>query len=357
MKRLILTLITLGLLGCSIGFCQDNEDFTSLLQAARQGNAEAMCDLALVYYHGNGVLKDPFKAKCWVQKAHEKGAQKAEKLWNKLELWQYSGVCGTVFDDEKLPEHQAKDSFQNPVTGMEMIWLPGGCFTMGCKKGNNGKEKCSKEERPAHRVCLDGFWMGAFEVTQRKWKMIMGNNPSRFNYSPAHPVEQISFNEVKEFIVKLNEESGLRFSLPTEAQWEYACQSPGPLGQNEQQDKNSSYPWGQEEFRPRANCGTCDSGQYRGRTAPVGSFPPNEAGLYDMGGNVREWCQDFYDKKAYATHARKNPMYNQEESSRVVRGGSYADNSPQSRCGARQDSTPSMESQYIGFRLVLKNIN
>ncbi len=346
--------MVIGLLGCGIGFCQDSKEFTSLLQAARQGNAKAMCDLALVYYHGKGVLKDPFKAKCWVKKAHEKGNKQAKNLWSKLELWQYSGTCPMAFDDEKLPEHQAKDSFQDPVTGMKMIWLPGGCFTMGCNKRDNGKEKCAKDERPGHRVCLDGFWMGTFEVTQKEWKKLMRNNPSRFKHSPDNPVEQVSFNEVRKFILKLNEKSGLRCSLPTEAQWEYACQG---CGQWEPRNKKTSYPWGQEEFRPRANCGNCDAGQYRGSTAPVGSFSSNEAGLYDMGGNVREWTQDFYDKKAYGTHSRKNPLYNQEESTRVVRGGSFVDNYSQSRCGARQNSTPSMKSQYIGFRLVLKNIN
>ncbi len=78
--------MTLCLLGYEMGFCQENQDFTSLLQAARQGNAEAMCDIGLVYYHGNGVLKDPFKAKCWVKKAHERGIKRAENIWNKLDL-------------------------------------------------------------------------------------------------------------------------------------------------------------------------------------------------------------------------------------------------------------------------------
>lgn len=338
MKKILPVIIAL-ILGASLCLAGNNPELSSLMAEARQGNTRAMCDLGLVYFHGKGVLKDPFKARCWVQKAHEQGSEQAKKIWETLELWQYSGTCDLSLDREDLPEYRLGDGFTEPETGMTFVWIPGGCFSMGCHEHAG---KCGKDEMPEHRVCLEGFWMGVFEVTQGEWQAMMGQNPSRFKNGAEYPVEQVSFKDVQGFVRQLNQETGRHFSLPTEAQWEYACRSRG---------RKKPYPWGRETFNPEENCGTCNAGEFKGRTAVRGSFPPNDLGLYDMGGNVKEWCRDGYDKNAYA--AGNRPGHGKQESSRVVRGGSFADNASMSRCSARDSAIPGMNSEYLGFRLVL----
>ena len=227
------------------------------------------------------------------------------------------------------------------MTRVRFVYIPKNCFKMGCHKA---AEKCLKIERPAHTVCLDGFWMGAYEVDQSLWQQVMGTNPSRFSSNPKHPVETVSFEDVQTFLWQLNATIKEKVSLPTEAQWESACRNGG---------KPVNYPWEGDAYRPDANCGNCNTNGVYGQTSPVGSFYPNDLGLYDMGGNVKEWCKDFYDKKAYETHTKDNPVYKQKEAMRVVRGGSYTDNTKKLRCTARDKSIPTMRADNLGFRLVL----
>lgn len=352
MWRIIWILIVVFFLAGGTGICkwEDPQALDDLVQAARQGDADAMCDLALAYYNGDGVLKDPFKAKCWVKQAHDLGSKRAERIWNRLKLWQYSGKCSPGFDDHARQAHQARDRYREPVTGMTFVWLPGKCFKMGCNERED--RDCGKDESPAHKVCIDGFWMGEYEVTQAQWTAVMDRNPSRFRGSDR-PVEQVSFEDAITFVQKLNRITGRRFSLPTEAQWEFACRNRG---------RHTAFPWGRDEYQPSANCGGCDAGRFRGQTAPVGSFLPNEAGLYDMGGNVREWCRDVYDRDTYARktgQSGKKRLSGHKKSgrARVVRGGSFVDPVSASRCRARSSFIPQMKAQYIGFRVVLKKRN
>ncbi len=341
MKKLVGIMLALCF-NVSLCLAANSSDLSSLIAKSRQGNKMAMCDLALAYYHGRGVLKDPFKAKCWTKKAYDQGSKRAGKIWEDLSLWQYSGNCNLSFDDEKTIPSQSGEEYQEPVTGMGFVRVAGGCFSMGCHR-NAGR--CGKDETPEHRVCLEGFWMGIFEVTQGQWEAIMGTNPSRFNLGADYPVEGVSFEEVRKFIRALKVKTGMKFSLPTEAQWEYACRDQG---------RKKPYPWGKSSYLPETNCGTCSAGEFRGQTAAVGSFPANDIGLHDMGGNVKEWCRDVYDKNAYKTHIQENPLHRGKGSSRVVRGGSFADNTSGLRCSGRDSAVNTMKSEYIGFRLVLK---
>lgn len=338
MKK-ILFLFMFVLFNLTRSFASD--DFSSLLENARQGDIQAMVEVGVAYYKGAGTLKDPFKAKCWIQQAYNLGSEKAARVWEKFELWQYSGKCDLSFDDDRRSRYKKGEVFFEPVTRQPFVWVPKSCFKMGC---NPETKKCSKNEQPAHRVCLDGFWIGMYEVDQGLWKTVMGSNPSRFSDNPDHPVENVSFLDVEAFIHKLNSTSQYRFSLPTEAQWEAACRNGG---------KPVQYPWENNETRPPANCGNCNNKGFNGQTAPVGRFYPNKLGIYDMGGNVKEWCRDYYDKQAYQTHNKKNPEYKDRSSMRVVRGGSFSDISRKLRCGARDRSIPSMTADNIGFRLVL----
>jgi len=111
-------------------------------------------------------------------------------------------------------------TFTDPVTGMEFVWVPNGCFQMGSSSGEKGRDS---DEGPVHRVCVDGFWIGKYEVTQGQWQKVMGNNPSYFKKGSNYPVEQVSWDDCQSFIKKLNRQSRKTFRLPTEAEWEYAA--------------------------------------------------------------------------------------------------------------------------------------
>ncbi len=309
-----------------------NQQFSSVLQKARTGNIEAMCELGRMYFYGKGTLKDPFKARCWVKKAYDMGSRKARNIWYDLELWQYSGKC-EGFDDEPVQADMTGQILTEPLTGMQFVHIPAGCFVPGC----NGR---SGPEPEKHEICVKGFWMGRFEVTQQVWQQIMGTDPSLAAGRMQNPVENISVADVEKFISILNARTGKKFSLPTIVQWEYACRNAGR--------NPSCSPWQQKtgHIRPRANCGTCDTGSYHGETAPVGSFLPSELDLFDMAGNVMEWCRPASEKMDIMPASGSPAM-----------GGSFIDNASQISCSRVKMFIRGMKSGYIGFRLVLETQN
>jgi formylglycine-generating enzyme required for sulfatase activity len=238
---------------------------------------------------------------------------------------------------EVPPGPKDGDTMRDSITSMEFIFIKGGCFDRGDTFGDG-----DSDERPFHEVCVGGFWMGKFEVTQGQWERVMGNNPSYFKSGSNYPVEQVSWNDTQEFIQRLNQQSGKRFRLPTEAEWEYAARSKGrrekwvgtsseyDLGDHAWYDKNSGY-----------------------RTNPVGQKKPNELGLYDMSGNVWEWCKDWYDKDYYSRRVRDNPKGPDSGQYRVLRGGSWFDSPRSVRASLRFRLEPTIRNSNGGFRLVL----
>ena len=184
-----------------------------------------------------------------------------------------------------------------PITGMEFVWVPGGCYQMGSNSG-------SVHEKPVHEVCIDEVWMGKYEVTQAEWSKVMGSNPSRFE-GERNPVEQVSWEDAQKFIKRLNAKGNGIFRLPTEAEWEYAARGGGK--EERAYASNKSQPW--------FNFGA--------RSAPgvVGTTGANSLGLYDMFGNVWEWCQDSFSYKNYSNHSRHNPVAISNNPERIVRGG------------------------------------
>ncbi len=226
-------------------------------------------------------------------------------------------------------------TWTDPVTGMEFVWAPGGCYQMGC---GSWTDNCDSDEKPVHEVCLDGFWMGKYEVTQGQWEKVMAGNPSNFKNGSNYPVEQVSWNDCGQFIDRLNGKSGgqYKFRLPTEAEWEYACRSGG---------KPEKYAGGGDVDRVawyNKNSG--------GRTHEVGTKSPNGLGIYDMSGNVWEWCDDWYAK--YQAGSQKNPTGPAGGSARVVRGGSWNSDARRVRCGLRNSRGPDGRNDLLGFRLV-----
>ncbi len=221
----------------------------------------------------------------------------------------------------------------DPTTGMQFVWVPDGCFQMGSNSGDSN-------EKPVHEVCVDGFWMGKYEVTQAEWQRVMGSNPSHFK-GDRNPVECVSWNNAQEFIKRLNAKGNGTFRLPTEAEWEYAARSGG---------KDEKYAGGNDVDRVawyRSNSGK--------ETHPVGTKAPNGLGLYDMSGNVWEWCQDWYNDKAYSQHARLNPIYSGGGDDRVLRGGSWLNSAGRVRAANRGGFFPGRRDNFLGFRLLRTN--
>ena len=240
----------------------------------------------------------------------------------------------TVAHNKRLDEKRtlAKLDFR-----IEMLFVEGGTFQMGATSEQGSDAEY--DEKPVHSVTLSDFYIGKYEVTQGQWKAVMGKNPSRYTGDDNRPVESVSWEDVQEFIQKLNALTGKRYRLPTEAEWEYAARG----GKTSQGYKYA----GGNSIDKVAWYALNSSGQ----THLVGQKQPNELGLYDMTGNVWEWCQDWYE--SYSSSAQTNPTGPTHGSSRVLRGGSWNRNAGYCRVSDRNDDNPSGRAINIGFRLVL----
>lgn len=217
----------------------------------------------------------------------------------------------------------------------KMVYVAGGTFMMGATAE---QDRYERDETPAHRVTLSGYYIGQTEVTQELWYAVMGTNPSEFTRSSLNPVEEVSWNDCQEFIKKLNQLTGINFRLPTEAEWEYAAR-----GGN----KSNGYKYSGSNSIGEVAWYNGNSGK---GTHEVGTKAPNELGIYDMSGNVWEWCSDWYDR--YSSMVQTNPTGPTSVSFRVFRGGSWGDGAQDCRVPNRGSGTPSGGYCLIGFRLV-----
>ena len=220
-----------------------------------------------------------------------------------------------------------------------MIYVEGGSFVMGC---TSEQSDCESYERPTHRVMLDSYYIGETEVTQELWRAVMGDNPSNFRGDETKlPVEMVSWEDCQLFITLLNRMTGRKFRLPTEAEWEYAARG----GRKSENNKYAGAP-----SLDYVGWYTNNSGS---RTHDVKSKIPNELGIYDMSGNVWEWCQDWYGSGYYANSPQANPTGPSSGSNRVLRGGSWGNYAQHCRVAYRAGNTPSCRNSYCGFRLIL----
>jgi formylglycine-generating enzyme required for sulfatase activity/serine/threonine protein kinase len=226
------------------------------------------------------------------------------------------------------------DVWKYPVTGMEFVRVPGGCYQMGCAWDGD----CQSNEQPVHEVCVDGFWMGQTEVTQGQWQRVMGSNPSYFKKGDNYPVEQVSWEDAKEFIRKLNGMGNVKFRLPSEAEWEYAARSGGKAEKYSGGSDLDGVAW------YSSNSGSS--------THPVRTKKSNGLGIYDMSGNVWEWCEDVYIADIYSRSDKKNPIYNSGGPNRVYRGGSWFFVPGNVRCANRGNDDPARRAYSLGFRLL-----
>lgn len=222
---------------------------------------------------------------------------------------------------------------------MPMVYVQGGTFEMG---GND--DESHDAERPIHSVTLRGFWIGKYEVTVAQYRAYCNDTGAsmpetpRWGWGDDHPIVNVNWSDAKEFADWLSEKTGQRYSLPTEAQWEYAAR-----GGNRSQGKTYA---GSNSLGIVGWFSTNSGSQAHA----VGQKQANELGIYDMSGNVWEWCRDWYD--SYSSQAQQDPRGPGSGTYRVLRGGSWYSDAQNCRVAFRNDSTPVNRNSNYGFRLV-----
>ena len=248
---------------------------------------------------------------------------------------------------------------------LEMVKIPAGSFTMGSDEYD--------DEKPKHQVKLQEFYLGKYPVTQEQYESVMGNNPSNFQDNPKNPVEQVSWDDAKEFCQKLNQFTGKKYRLPTEAEWEYACRAGTQTRYyfGDDQSLLKEYAWygdnsgnsfldtikiwdadpNWENYYKKLMDNNC-------KTHPVGEKKLNNWGLYDMSGNVWEWCEDpwhdSYANKPKNIKNNGNTIWSSSDISfRVLRGGSWNNNSRNCRSANRNRNNADVRNNNIGFRLAV----
>ncbi|MFB8798852.1 MAG: bifunctional serine/threonine-protein kinase/formylglycine-generating enzyme family protein [Microcoleus sp.] len=236
------------------------------------------------------------------------------------------------------------DNLGDGIT-IDMIAIPGGSFVMGSPSTEAGR---SSDEGPQRTVTVAPFFMGKYEVTQAQYQAVMGNNPSSFK-GAKRPVENATWDEAVEFCRKLTQKTGKSYRLPSEAEWEYACRAgtttPFYFGDTITPDLvnyDGNYPYG-----------AAPKGLYRQQTTDVGSFPPNSFGLYDMHGNVWEWCSDKWHDNYSGAPTDGSSWETGGSEYRVLRGGSWANHAVHCRSAGRTWASAGDRSSDIGFRVAL----
>ncbi len=232
-----------------------------------------------------------------------------------------------------------KQTFRVNGVSFTMVYVQGGTFTMGAH--DNQLTNVSESEKPAHSVTLSSFAIGETEVTQALWVAVMGNNPSEYEGNILRPVEYISWNDCQEFIRKLNSLTGKNFRMPTEAEWEFAARG-----------GNNSHGYKYSGSNNIDDVAWYDSNS-EGQTHPVKQKQPNELGLYDMTGNVLEWCSDWYG--SYSSSYQTNPKGPSTGYYRLCRGSSWRGDSWTCRSSYRYGNYPDNrgKSSQRGLRLAL----
>jgi formylglycine-generating enzyme required for sulfatase activity len=283
----------------------------------------SQCEVSLFFSSDNGVSWQYLLTDCTGDVGKNIGGGQKQIKWNVLASRDQLVGKGFQFKIKAIEEMEFEP---------EMVFVEGGTFQMGSSNGES-------DERPVHTVELSSFSIGKYEVTQAQWRALMGSNPSKFNGCDKCPVENVSWDDVQLFISKLNEITGKKFRLPTEAEWEYAARGG---------KKSIGYDY----------CGSNDLGAVgwysvnsSNKTHPTGLKKPNELEIYDMSGNVWEWCSDWYGD--YNAGKMINPKGLKLGQYRIIRGGGWGYDASNCRPAMRNGDFSNSESRYYGFRLVV----
>lgn len=251
---------------------------------------------------------------------------------------------------------QAGAAYTEPLTGMQFVSIKGGCFEMGDLSGGG-----DINERPVHQVCVSSFDMGKYEVTNAQYRKFKPNYNSGklegFTLNKDNqPVVNVNWYEAVAYAKWLSKKSGQHFRLPTEAEWEYAARAGTTTSRYWGNNPNEACKYANvadmtaKKYQPNWATFTCNDGY--AVTAPVGSFKPNQFGLYDMLGNVWEWCKDVYNSEAYKKLPKDNPDYEGMGEYRVMRGGGWSNGPLGIRSSHRVGLSPDFGHHALGFRLV-----
>jgi formylglycine-generating enzyme required for sulfatase activity len=230
----------------------------------------------------------------------------------------------------------------SPTVSMRLRWVPPGRYLMGSPQSEKGRN----DDEGQHWVDLAfGLWLTETPCTQGEWEAVMGNNPSKFKGDEQRPVEQVSWGDCQQFCSNLNERfAGLEARLPTEAEWEYACRAGTGSAYNDGSD--CTVPAGHDPALEQLGWFTANSEK---TTHPVTEKQPNAWGLYDLHGNVWEWCSDWYGP--YAAQEQRDPVGPAEGRYRVLRGGSWGNRALHCRSACRDGNEPGLRWDSRGFRL------
>ncbi len=214
----------------------------------------------------------------------------------------------------------------------ELILIPAGKYSIGASERD-------MDAIPVHSVYVDSFYIGKYEVTQAEWVSVMQFNPSRFQRE-SHPVETVSWYDAEEYVKRLTELTGETYRLPTEAEWEIACRA----------GTTAEYHWGMDHLKKEEYAWTSTNSSRQ--THIVGRKKPNPLGIYDMYGNVAEWCSDWYHRDYYQISPTYNPKGPKKGGSKVIRGGSFVSGGGLTTCATRGNGNLSARVNRVGFRVV-----
>ncbi|AFY47326.1 hypothetical protein Nos7524_1448 [Nostoc sp. PCC 7524] len=251
---------------------------------------------------------------------------------------------GNITNRQNQTARYFAEDLGNGVT-LEMVQIPGGTFTMGSPENEAQRQS---DEGLQREVRVPGFFMGRYEITQEQYQAIMGTNPSNFK-GEKRPVETVSWDNAVEFCEKLSQKTGKTYRLPSEAEWEYACRAgtttPFYFGETITPDLVN--------YNGEISYGSAPKGEYRRQTTNVGIFPPNSFGLYDMCGNIWEWCQDVYNDSYQGAPTDGSAwLRGSNNNIRVLRGGSWYNYPDTCRSASRSLNNRNVDFNSIGIRVV-----
>ena len=335
----------------TVSVSNSDDDATVLITDKPNQEAEARAKAeAELKAREQAERKRKEEEECIRKEQEERERKKQDQRSNKILLWSILGIIaiGAVIvwstsrsgnTDDAVRDVQISNaplSFTVNGVSFDMMPVTGGTFRMGATKSTDSE--AYDNESPLHDVTLSDYYIGKTEVTQALWGAVMGSNPSRFSGGNL-PVEYVSWNDCQDFIRKLNKKTGKDFRLPTEAEWEYAAR-----GGN----RSRGYKYSGSD---NIDAVAWYDGNAKSKTHPVGTKQPNELGIYDMSGNVWEWCSDSYG--SYSSNAQTNPQSVASGHDRVSRGGSWYLDASYCRSVQRNDAPQELSATSLGFRLTL----